>query len=269
MNSQYKKIIKLFIGLIITLFNSCVKQPDPNPCADKKPVTASFKIYESGLVFGQNRIKIREPYETDTVLTKEASFVADQDTIGGTTYLWEIGDAKYAGREITVDFSGRSKGDDRIPIKLTVSSKTNTSCFPDDDGIDSFTKLLVLVGENTLKYSDGWTYEKSLLLGTYTGYLNNNKLDTLIIDRDCPYAKSPYGNINLICLPNPYDSTSYFEVVAKYSWVKRDVIRYDAFIGYKQAVDENGSFLTKLQPNNNTIIMKYYDKVFNGTRIKP
>lgn len=265
-NKNLNKFILLFI-----LLNSCVKQPDPNPCADKKPVTAGFKIKEPDPTDQYGKL-LWEPYFTDTVLTKQAVFIADQDTNGGTTYLWEIGKAKYTGRQITVDFSERPKGDNRIPIKLTVISKPNTSCFPQDSGRVTFSKLLVLVGEKTEAYIDNWTYENSLLTGTYTGYVNGNKakLDTLIIGRMC-IPDTIFGRPNPDCYPTnpPYGGTvSYYKYGAKMTFQKSKTPFSSFILGYKQAANENGNYLTILYPDNNHIKMKApSNRDFIGVRI--
>jgi hypothetical protein len=82
--------------------------------------------------------------------------VAKQEN--GSEYTWWIGDdpTPRKGKETLVTF-GRDYGE--IPITLAVKKEVDTSCFPQDDGIDTVRKVIDLI---TYYELDTW--------GMYRGY---------------------------------------------------------------------------------------------------
>ena len=142
--------IYLITFLSITLFSCCKDEPkcqDPtkiecenyDPCYSIKPISASFKILEtvSGYApYWQN-------YDTDTLASSYASFVADVD---GAEYKWEIGAKTYTDKSFSQSFIGVA---DKtvIPVTLIVKKQPNKSCNPNDDGIDTITRKLVIRNE--------------------------------------------------------------------------------------------------------------------------
>jgi hypothetical protein len=159
--------IYLITFLSITLFSCCKDEPkcqDPtkiecenyDPCYSIKPISASFKILEtvSGYApYWQN-------YDTDTLASSYASFVAD---IEGAEYKWEIGAKTYTDKSFSQSFIGVA---DKtvIPVTLIVKKQSNKGCNPNDDGIDTVTRNLVIRKEYKL-FS---LYETKRFNGSFT-----------------------------------------------------------------------------------------------------
>jgi hypothetical protein len=82
-------------------------------------------------------------FVADTVLSSNViHFIAKNSKYDN--YRWKIGtdDSVFTAKEVGLRFNGVF-GD--IPIKLIVHSKPDTSCFPNDDGIDSIEKVITVV----------------------------------------------------------------------------------------------------------------------------
>lgn len=151
----------------MALFSCCKDEPkcqDPtkiecenyDPCYSIKPISASFKILEtvSGYApYWQN-------YDTDTLASSYASFVAD---IEGAEYKWEIGAKTYTDKSFSQSFIGVA---DKtvIPVTLIVKKQPNKGCNPNDDGVDTVTRKLVIRNECKL-FS---FYETYKFQGSYT-----------------------------------------------------------------------------------------------------
>jgi hypothetical protein len=157
----------LIIFLSITLFSCCKDEPkcqDPtkiecenyDPCYNIKPVSASFKILETVTGYAP----YWQNYDTDTLASSYASFVAD---IEGAEYKWEIGAKTYTGKKVSQSFIGVA---DKtvIPVTLIVKKQPNKGCNPNDDGIDTITRNLVIRNESKL-FS---FYETKRYHGSYT-----------------------------------------------------------------------------------------------------
>jgi hypothetical protein len=155
----------ILLLIAIPFLNSCCKKcQDPSnsecenydPCFSEKPVSASFKILETvtGYTpFWQN-------YDTDTLASSYAKFEAD---IEGAEYKWEIGAKTYTEKSFSQSFIGVA---DKtvIPVTLIVKKQPNKGCNPNDDGIDTFTRKLVIVNDCKL-FSLNETYK---FRGSYT-----------------------------------------------------------------------------------------------------
>jgi hypothetical protein len=156
----------LIIFFAITLFSCCKDEPkcqDPtkiecenyDPCYSIKPISASFKILEtvSGYApYWQN-------YDTDTLASSYASFVAD---IEGAEYKWEIGAKTYTDKSFSQSFIGVARGT-VITVTLIVKKQPNKSCNPNDDGIDTVSRKLVIGGSILFSF-----YETKRYHGSFT-----------------------------------------------------------------------------------------------------
>ena len=57
-----------------------------------------------------------------------------------------------------------------LPIRLIVQDEPNTTCFPQDDGIDTLVQYLTVV-----------PVDSSVVFGRYQGYLESNPADTFTV----------------------------------------------------------------------------------------
>jgi hypothetical protein len=157
----------LNIFFAITLFSCCKDEPkcqDPtkiecenyDPCYNIKPVSASFKILETVTGYAP----YWQNYYTDTLASSYASFVADTE---GAEYKWEIGAKTYTDKSFSQSFLGVARGT-VIPVRLIVKKQPNKSCNPNDDGIDTITRNLVIAKEYQLFNF----YETKRFHGSYT-----------------------------------------------------------------------------------------------------
>jgi hypothetical protein len=163
-----KKIIYLVV-LFLTLlsFHSCKddcqnpRDPDCenyNPCTDAKQTSAAFTIKEARYT------EIIEPrladflMDTDSCYARSIYFEALQ--LDADSYIWQIGSEiqpRY-GKQVNVVFPDNLRGT-TFTIQLIVKRKPNTSCFPNDDGIDTLTRKFYYV-----KFNEPLSWE-----GTYVG----------------------------------------------------------------------------------------------------
>lgn len=145
------------IGLAV-LIGACCKEPvippfPEDPCKDKNPVTADFKIKE---VLGPGSYWSSFKTETDDILTnKNVIFEAVEE---GAQYTWYIGTEVLTTRSFGRYFNETYLGQ-TIPISLVVEKEPNTWCFPNDSGRDSVTKYM--------KVHDFCDLDNSLMNGTF------------------------------------------------------------------------------------------------------
>lgn len=106
-----------------------------DPCANQKPVTASFKTRENVAVSDYMKNYFLDiPCDT---LIQNGEFTADE--VDATSYTWKVGARVYQGKKLSLGFGNVTPGT-VVPVKLIVIKTSNKNCFPDDDGIDSLTK---------------------------------------------------------------------------------------------------------------------------------
>jgi len=138
-----------------------------DPCANAERVKARFTIYED--VFTSN---LRATAPSDTIVTGLAIFSADERY---DSYEWQIGyDPRIrTDSSFSLRFganSGVIKGEP-LPIRFIGRRQPNTSCFPDDDGVDTAYRTMVVLDEYT-----------SPMLGSYRGVHLDEPLDTFNVD---------------------------------------------------------------------------------------
>jgi len=135
-----KRSLFIFIS-VVTIFNGC-KHELLDPCKAKQPVTAHFTIYET----------VDSPWEgwyegdsTDTVLVSAEFRALEKDA----KYTWKIGTGIYHTQTVALDFrnSGLSPYS-TIPVTCIVEKEPNKSCFPNDDGKDTFKKNVTVAFES-------------------------------------------------------------------------------------------------------------------------
>ena len=176
-----KIYLLIFLVPFLLLLNQCAKCDDPsnpecsnyNPCYIQKRTSANFTISENDIYDGMWR-----EYDTDTILGRfGVNFKALIDT-HQTKFEWHIGAGVYYTPNVYLTF-GSVKTPTHIPVTLIVRKTPNTKCFPDDDGIDTATRLLHVYPKDISKIR---------VWGTYYGYYTNNpaKFYTVYVKRMAP-----------------------------------------------------------------------------------
>jgi len=159
--------IALLIMVALFSASSCKKCQDPanpdcenyDPCYGKTPFEADFTIEEvirvgTGGALGQTDTS----YVSDTIVSRSNGDVKARFTANGDydTYHWQIGSdpTVYTTKSFTQFFPNPVN----VWVTLIATRTPNTSCFPNDDGIDTIRKRLVAVPES-----------QSLVFGNYWG----------------------------------------------------------------------------------------------------
>jgi hypothetical protein len=167
-------VLLALLGAFVFSLEGCGDEPKPDPCANEKPVTADFLIYESaGFDFWKK-------YDTDTVASFGVNFVAVEKN---ATYEWTLGDETIATRSFYRENYPRGQS---IDVSLKVTKAPNKNCFPLDDGVDFKERKFYTTSDFDCS---------SLVTGTFRGSDEgdpNNTRDVTII----------------VCAPNPNPSKS-------------------------------------------------------------
>jgi hypothetical protein len=153
-----------------------------DPCAGKHPASASFKVYENIYTNSFHGLKWIY-YDTDTIWTNSASFIADDST--ADDYEWHIGSEIIKTRSFSREKFPRKKN---IPVTLIVRKKPNISCFPYDDGVDTLTRNIYIMG---LDDSTGCR-EKDIFTGDYYGYNTDSPSNYFTIILTACYPDTAY-----------------------------------------------------------------------------
>ncbi len=111
-----------------------------DPCYGKKATSAAFKMFET-IQADPTIYPFFKPYETDTILSGSVLFEAEEKD-DSTQYEWQIGAGIYKKRSFELGFTSLKAGQS-VPITLIVKrAKVDKTCFPNDDGIDTITRIL-------------------------------------------------------------------------------------------------------------------------------
>ena len=228
-----------FVVVMLTL-HSCggddvpVKPPPTDPCAGKLRTSADFTIKEilSDTVW----------FFTDTVFPNNSiEFEAIQNS---DEYVWKVGDdaRTWTTKKFRLNFIGFIG---TLPIHLIVKNNSvDTLCNPGDDGIDTVTKYLTVVGRESLA-----------ILGSYKGYNLDNPSDTFTVTvRTTDYRNRSWVeimNINKGCFDTTNSSNLYVNVANKgltfssvYTTPMRDI-----------CWDPRG--VARLYPDRNHVVIHY------------
>ncbi|MFN9303631.1 MAG: hypothetical protein ACK6DA_12750 [Candidatus Kapaibacterium sp.] len=231
-----------FVVVMLTL-HSCggddvpVKPPPTDPCAGKLRTSADFTIKEilSDTVW----------FFTDTVFPNNSiEFEAIQNS---DEYVWKVGDDErtWTTKKFRLNFIGFIG---TLPIHLIVKNNSvDTLCNPGDDGIDTVTKYLTVVGRESLA-----------ILGSYKGYNLDNPSDTFTVTvRTTDYRNRSWVeiiNINKGCFDTTNSSNLYVNVANKGL----------TFTGIHNGTGEeraktcwSPSGTARLYPDNNHLVIHY------------
>jgi hypothetical protein len=161
-------------------------EPIPiNPCAGAEATSADFIMYQS-LLPGLTADTLIQFYH-DCVYNKNITLHALQDSC---EYDWIIGADNYYTRDVTFNFGFEFVGQS-IPLKLSVTRTPNTSCFPNDNGLDTLVKTVVpKVGCD------------ASIWGKYYGAWDESLLDSFVVEllpdlNDYPFCGNNVGFIGL------------------------------------------------------------------------
>lgn len=184
--------------LIVILLQACGSDNEnPNPCDALEPVNANFVMGQrltnhSGT---DNFLIVDTLIVSDTVLAW--NFIEFAAPGGYDRYEWIIGnnDQVFTDSVVRLRFGDEFfPGEfDQLPIQLIVES-TPSTCFPEDDGIDTVTQYLTILGKL-----------ETAVYGRYRGHLKSNPTDTFtisyVIERDeYDFPTIFMNNINKGCM---------------------------------------------------------------------
>ncbi len=148
-----KKIMQLFfIGLLGFSMVGChgCKDPVEDPCEGVEEVAADFKME---IFLGYN--EDQRWFEGDTFTQGYVRFsaIGQFDSVN-----WQVGldPREFTDRQFTLDFFDFLGA---LDVKMIGYRKPNNECFPDDDGVDTISKHLVIVHKSESKF-----------FGHYNGY---------------------------------------------------------------------------------------------------
>ena len=215
------KTIHLLLTFAIVLaaltLQSCKDCDDPrnpdcdnyNPCVDAKATSAAFTIKEATFT------QIIEPRLADFLIDTDSCYLSSiyfeavqQDA---DSFIWKIGnevEPRY-GKQINVTFPDNLRGT-TFNVRLIVKRKPNTSCFPNDDGIDTVTRKFYFV-----RFNESLSWE-----GTYYGS-----------DDDKP------DSMYTIVLEHSYNATEEEDVIKAFGLPRgcKDTINgwFGGFVGFK------------------------------------
>ncbi len=148
----------LFLLCCIAGFAACKKTKDC-PLSDK--VNAGFSITEEASAV--NSYPPLLDYTADTNSGYSVRFTA---AIADASYEWHIGINAYTQRSFSLDFSQTPDGS-MIPIMLIVHKTPDHDCYPDDDGVDTLVKNMVIDRQHFLFYGK-WQGSFNDTPGTFT-----------------------------------------------------------------------------------------------------
>lgn len=150
------------VAALLLLASSCNDTTSPDPCSGSRPVTASFTMYET---------LYNTAVPADTVLVfRSIHFAADEKY---DSYEWRIGDDPrvFTDSVVVLRFE-QPEGD--VDVRLIARRAPNTSCYPNDDGIDTVTKRLHVIS----------VWPSPRILGSYHGYNTDAPKDTFTFSLD-------------------------------------------------------------------------------------
>ncbi len=136
------KINRLFLVLSFCIVSlvACKKEQAElagfnRNCSCAEEVSADFLMEE----YTTPNVNFAKYTNTDTIFkNKNVRFTALEDS---ASYTWYIGTEVIHEKTVSRYFSDVWVGQD-IPITLVVNKKPNTICLPNDDGVDSVTKVM-------------------------------------------------------------------------------------------------------------------------------
>jgi hypothetical protein len=244
-------VFTILLLVLIPFLNSCCKKcQDPSnpdcenydPCFSEKPVSASFKIFETA----SGPVSYWKDYETDTVGSSYPKFVADIKD--AEEYEWIIGAKTYNGKSVSLSFIG-VPDKSVIPITLIVKKKPNKDCNPNDDGVDTVTRNMVIANECKL-FS---VFEKYRFHGSFT----DSPKDT--------FTMSFYRDTTFLSYPTVIEP-----LIKEYRFYERSGVTF----GYRQvefSSDDTPSYKGRafLKPNDSLEVnFEYYLPLTEPKKLK-
>jgi hypothetical protein len=250
-------IIALAVGCKDDDENTCCDPTNPecpnyDPCFGKVNTTALFTISQRLSSFGDNASVF---IEDDVVTGGTLKFTAIPQE--GAIYTWILGsDTTVGGPEITTNLGNLPFG--TYPNSLIVTKPADTLCFPDDSGIDEFTRSFTAV-----------SICEAAILGRYQGVFASQPNDSTEIE--FAVSSSPL-EILLPCDPN--NITSVFFVNAN---MEGDTLKTGAngfantvfpFVAFGAIDQPEGTAVIDLESNIMTVTYTLGDSSYSFTGIK-
>ncbi|GAB4403079.1 MAG: hypothetical protein OHK0053_27600 [Microscillaceae bacterium] len=165
---KYFFILAFFCASVWAI-TACKDDPEPNPCLELAPTFADFVMEEELVKPAPYEVRY---FEVDTIGALNNHFIrfTAKDKLADS-YEWVVGSDPrvYTTRSFSLQFT---QGFGNVPVRLIVKKAPNNACFPEDDGIDTLTKVLHVL-----------PYGQMPIIGEYEGYnlSNPSKIFTIKI----------------------------------------------------------------------------------------
>jgi len=179
-----------------------------DPCHDRKtPVSADFEVRQVG--YDESIIYYGDTFPGDVFLR----FVA-LDSMPGTTYAWEVGNAQNTSTNISyrLSFDCEATLNQTIPVRLIAERSADNDCLLPEDRRDTIVRNVHFVPRSQCLY---W--------GQWEGYLENNPEEIYTIElghQEVPPCASP--------------DTIFIQNIKNDGTCERRFIS-DSFLGYREA----------------------------------
>ena len=186
MKSLLNHIVYTILVMAPIVLHSCKdKDPDTDPCENYRRPIADFLVQDDLQQQCSNELGIA--WSCDTIYKNiQYTFksILDYDT-----YLWEVvGNPGF--KSTTKSFPLYFPNVAKIQMRLIGKRKPNTTCDPNDDGIDTIIKALTIVESISPSIESP---PQNLFLGKYIGYDVINP--TIEVGMEIVYEKRPgYSN---------------------------------------------------------------------------
>ena len=234
---EMKNLFILVLLLALIILTGCPDAPvRPDPCDGKMPVTADFKITQKVFNFNIDSV---DYIETEVLLTSKTVMFEGQNNY--YHYEWQLlGDSTiYFGKK---QFFWFDVPWGKLTMRLIVKGYSDTTCFPNDDRIDTMYKDLYVKDKRNAE-----------VIGSYKGCHEDNPTDSFTVDIKYPDDREIIiYNINRGCFTPDSNAVKY---VVHFSYCNH-LIFFDGQGGYGFGCESpKGSAI--LQKDGKTIIIDY------------
>lgn len=247
------KYIAIFAVLSAAIYTACRKDvlPDdppitPDPCAGIVPVHANFKVFESRNGAGAGFI-----YEatTDTVMVWN-HVVYEDELKDAESYEWRINGNTYIGSRVVYPgvFNWQVHTAPRRDTVTLIVNKTPSACHPEDDGIDTLTRLIYVAPRQEWPFLGTFHGELFSIAGAYIDTLTVS-IENIAAVSDPDFSKGTTYIHNLDgagCVQyvsNYGNSWSYY----RYFEYKVNVIDCNSLYGYGYVNKSGDSLILNYQ----------------------
>jgi hypothetical protein len=114
-----------------------VAPPEPDPCSGAELTSAEFQTFQDLPI--PNELDSLVEFYTYCFTGADITLHAVQNS---AEYQWIIGGDNYYTQDVTFSFSSQWAGQS-IPLKLILTRTPDSGCYPNDNGVDTLTKVII------------------------------------------------------------------------------------------------------------------------------